>query len=448
MARRLHALWLAACAPPILVFLADGRMAKTLAVAAVWLAGTLLLEVASRRDPQARALAELRASPTGLLVAAMALVSVQSAVLLLPGSLVVFAALLAALGFLALWCLFGPSARPAKTVRLGALVLAGAAVFVVGGEVVSRLPFVLASTGGHRPGIERWKREHYDFLWQRNPFGLRSLHLDDPKPAGVREILVLGDEASFGTLVARTEDTWPYVLERDLTREGLAVRVVNAAREGFTTANEAEWLTRMGFRFDPDLLIVQFGMNDAVPSRPNFGAERSFWFHRLRPLLPGLHNFLESRSYLYSALDSFKEHQEMRWLHPEGFNPIYEDDMLGWQQSREALATMGAWARARGVPALLAIFPDLEPDTRLAAGAYRYEAVHEKVRRAAEAAGFTVVDLFPVFAAQGRPPEAWWTLPCEPLPGDEAQRLAAGAIRRAIDAGGLLGRASGGGVRQ
>ncbi|HVP31201.1 MAG TPA: GDSL-type esterase/lipase family protein [Myxococcota bacterium] len=436
--KRLRLAWLAGASAPLLLLVAQGAGRTTFVAWAVWALGGLLLEAALRRDPEARALASLRARGTDLLLVALSLVVGQAAVLLLPAALAIFGALLAAVSLIALWAGLGPTPRFASVVRGAALATSVVVAGLAAGELVCRLPVVVARTGGHLPGIQRFKRERYDFLWQRNPLHLRSFHTDAPKPDGVREILALGDDATFGTLVARTEDTWPYVLERSLVADGVAVQVVNAGQESFTTANEAEWLARVGFRFAPDLLIVQYGLNDAVPSRPDFGNERSFSYYHLRPLLPLVHEFLAEESYLYSALDSFKEHQEMRRLHPEGYAPLYEEGYEGWRQVRDALQEIGAFAKARGVPALLVIFPDLEPDTRLEVGAYRYAGIHEKVRAAAEAAGLGVLDLFPVFAALHRPPESWWPLPCEPLPAEEAQRLAAATIRAAIAERGLL----------
>jgi hypothetical protein len=440
-ARAAALLWLAAGAAPVLLVASEGAGRKGFAACALWALGALLLARALRSDTPRGHLAALRASGAGVLAVAVALVAAQAAALALPATLVVFGALLGATGFVALLALCASAERFVRLVRGAALAAAAFVVAAALGEIVCRLPPVVARTGGHRPGILRWEAEHDDGLWSRNPLGLRSRHTDAPKPPGTAQILALGDDATFGVLVARSEDTWPSALETGLIQDGVAVEVVNAGQRAFTTANEAEWLARVGFRFEPDLLVVQFSLNDAVPSTPGFGAERSFYLYRLRPLLPGLHADLERRSYLYSALDSFKEHQEMRWLHPEGFRPLYEEGMPGWGQAREALAAIGAFARARHIQALLVLFPDLEPDTDLRRGAYRYAGVHAKVRAAAESAGLGVLDLYDAFAAAGRPSEAWWTLPCEPKPGAEAQRLAAHAIHEAIAERGLLAHA-------
>ncbi len=340
----------------------------------------------------------------------------------------------------------GPRGRSARTVRRLARAAVALAALLTAGELFCRLPPVVAYTGGHRPGILRFEAERYDRVWEHNPQRLRSFHLDaggvvEQRPAGARRILALGDDSTFGTLIASTEDTWPSLLESGLIHAGVPVQVINAGRSGFTTANEAEWLAQEGGRFAPDLLIVQYSVNDVVPSYPGLRAERSFYAFHLKPLLPGLHPLLVGRSYLYSALDSFKEHQEMRYLHPEGFLPQYDDAAPGWRQTRDALGELAAWGKAHGAPVLLVLFPDLEFDIDLRPGHYRYASAHAKVTRVANAAGIDVLDLTPLFAdaaVAGRPIWEWYPLPCEPLPGPEVQRMAAAAIRGEIERRGWL----------
>jgi lysophospholipase L1-like esterase len=234
-------------------------------------------------------------------------------------------------------------------------------------------------------------------------------------------------------LIARTQDTWPCLLEDELRASGKKVEVVNAGRQGFTTMNEAEWLEREGERFAPDRIILQFGMNDAVPSYPGLRAERSFWYYHPRPLLGVLDPYLQRGSYLYSALNSFGEHWGMRHLHPRGYLPLYDEGSVGWQQVRAALRAIATWSHAHGARVLVVIFPDLEDDTVLAEGRYRYAPIHAKVAEAAQADGMEVLDLLPAFIAAARPPEAWWPLPCEALAGVEAQQLAARAIAARIE---------------
>lgn len=63
---------------------------------------------------------------------------------------------------------------------------------------------------------------------------------------------------------------------------------------GYTTANEAELLRRLGWQFDCDLVLVQFYINDALPSGDNFARVGGSWLLPRVNLLPVL--FARDRS--------------------------------------------------------------------------------------------------------------------------------------------------------
>jgi hypothetical protein len=144
--------------------------------------------------------------------------------------------------FFALWSSVDSVQGLTRTMGSG-LLLCGSLCFIAGtGEIAFRLPFVVARTGGNVPGMRRWAQENYDRLWEKNPLGLRSFHLDHPKPQGALRVIVVGDSFTWGDKVADIRDTWPYVLEQNLNRSGATVEVISLATPGYTTVNEAEAL--------------------------------------------------------------------------------------------------------------------------------------------------------------------------------------------------------------
>jgi len=83
-------------------------------------------------------------------------------------------------------------------------------------------------------------------------------------PAGARErvILAFGDSLTAG-LGVPAEQSYPAVLAARLRAEGYAYRVVNAGVSGDTTAGglrRVDWALRL----DPDIVIVELGVNDAL----------------------------------------------------------------------------------------------------------------------------------------------------------------------------------------
>ncbi|HET9298554.1 MAG TPA: SGNH/GDSL hydrolase family protein [Candidatus Polarisedimenticolaceae bacterium] len=293
------------------------------------------------------------------------------------------------------------------------------------GEALFRSPWVVAHTGGNNPGQLAWEERHYDDVERRNPLGLRSFHTARPKAAGVRRIVALGDSFTHGDAVARTEDLWPYVLERTLAPK---MEVINLGRGGLTTVNEAELLETMGWRFQPDLVLVQFTLNDPLPSGPGMQHHNEGWIFPTVSLIPRFHPWLNRHSYFYSFLNQRFWALQMLFFFPKGYAALYDDDLPAWKECRSALARMAASARSHGVPMMVV----------LSERGYPYLEVHEKIREATAAVDLPLLDLRPVFAARDPHGRAWWALPSDWHPSVEGHRIAGEAVAAEIVTRGLL----------
>jgi len=138
-----------------------------------------------------------------------------------------------------------------------------------------------------------------------NSYGFRDYEWNVPKKPGTYRIMCLGDSFTFGNAV-REEDTYPKVLERELRIGGKRFEVISTAIGGWATFHELDFLKAEGLRYEPDMIIIGFFMND-------FGA-RSDTSHNLtndgrwdaRPSwlqwLPYKYIFLIKRSALISYL--------------------------------------------------------------------------------------------------------------------------------------------------
>jgi len=74
-------------------------------------------------------------------------------------------------------------------------------------------------------------------------------------------ILVLGDSFTFGATVP-AEKTYTRILEDLLHKDGFNVEVINIAYGGWGTDHELEALKNEGLKYKPQLVIVQFHIND------------------------------------------------------------------------------------------------------------------------------------------------------------------------------------------
>lgn len=97
-----------------------------------------------------------------------------------------------------------------------------------------------------------------------NSFGLRSPETTLEKPQGVYRILFLGDSFTYGYGVEE-KDSFPRLVEEKLNGlfEGKPrVEVINGGLPGFSPILEYLYLKNEGFRFNPDLVILEFDLTD------------------------------------------------------------------------------------------------------------------------------------------------------------------------------------------
>jgi lysophospholipase L1-like esterase len=98
-----------------------------------------------------------------------------------------------------------------------------------------------------------------------NAFGMADGPVSHEKPAGWRRIAVVGDSISCGFKVAPPRlQNWVSEL-----KEGLApsrVEVLNFAVNGYGALQDLQMARTRALEFSPDLVLVQFCLNDPYPS--------------------------------------------------------------------------------------------------------------------------------------------------------------------------------------
>ncbi len=83
------------------------------------------------------------------------------------------------------------------------------------------------------------------------------------KPTGQTRILFLGDSCTFGYGVAHDE-AFPHVVESMLReKSGKEVECINAGVPGYTLFQGYRFLITEGLRYQPDLVVLNFGWNDS-----------------------------------------------------------------------------------------------------------------------------------------------------------------------------------------
>ena len=234
------------------------------------------------------------------------------------------------------------------------------------------------------PGFEG---QHEGVEVRVNSLGMRDeepLEGDDPRRI---RIVVLGDSTTFGFGVANGE-TYSDVLEGFLnkrSRKRLVYEVLNLGTVGYSTLNEAIVLEQRALALEPDLVIVGYNLNDPdVEVRQPL--QRAFvelaWWQRT-------HTWQKLKQADYTRrVRKLGGGDPLKFAHVEGH--------ANWDSVLEGFDRMAAVSKRESLPILLTIWPSGLAKTTWED--YRYSKEHEQVRRAAEAVGLEVLDLWSTFA--------------------------------------------------
>jgi lysophospholipase L1-like esterase len=231
----------------------------------------------------------------------------------------------------------------------------------------------------------------YDYQGAANRLGYRDRDHAEAKPPGVFRIVVLGDSVGAGLFVARNEDIFPALLERRLREQGRDAEVINLSVSGYNTLQEVETLRERGLRYQPDLVLLAYVLND-------------------RERVDGaiLEALLEQRRTGTTvdpaqATPVLVQSALWRFLRYRAFPPHRQLDaelrryreLLSGDTVEPSFAELAEISRRAGVPVLVAIFPRFPRWYT----SYGYFEEHEKVAELSRHHGFRSIDLFGAFRA-------------------------------------------------
>lgn len=213
----------------------------------------------------------------------------------------------------------------------------------------------------HRPAAD-------DTYWgarvRTNVHGMRGPERALAKPAG-RRLVVLGDSVVFGLLLEDDADTFPARLEHALAaRTTGSFECLNTGVCGWSTRQERLFLERDGGRWQPDVVVLGFVLNDVtecgaghvavqlVASRP---ARLPAWI---------------AESGIYLALRELALRRALAGDSPAAlahrsrltpYHLILQPDsapvQVAWEQVLPELEGILAWCQARTIPLVLVVFP-------------------------------------------------------------------------------------------
>jgi lysophospholipase L1-like esterase len=182
------------------------------------------------------------------------------------------------------------------------------------------------------------------------------------KPAGVTRIACIGDSHTFGYGV-EDDRTWPAFLQQELGRgssEG-GVEVLNCGVNGYDTMQEVLWLEKRVLAFEPDLVLLQYYINDTaargLPADESLPRDRIFelthprrrgWIGELRRLSRFADLVLDN-VHRRRALAVYSSMRQAR----------YGEEQPGWLRVQEGLLRARDLLAARGIRFAVVLYPFL-----------------------------------------------------------------------------------------
>jgi lysophospholipase L1-like esterase len=232
------------------------------------------------------------------------------------------------------------------------------------------------------PGLhyEGEELSFYDYQGSSNSLGYRDVDHAVAKPPGVYRIAVLGDSVAAGLRVERYEDTFPAILERLLREQGVRAEVMSFAVSGYNTQQEVETLKDKALRFQPDLVLLAYVLNDREQMDGGILATLLESERRAGGLSSARVNPVLAKSALYRFV-------ALRVLRPGTKAAV--GGVLGGDTVAASFAELAAVARREKLPVLVAVFPRYVRWY----GLYRFRGEHEQVAALSRRYGFHHLDL-------------------------------------------------------
>jgi hypothetical protein len=256
-------------------------------------------------------------------------------------------------------------------------------------------------------------------LYATNSAGFRGPDRSLEKPPGVFRIAVFGDSIAMGAGVTQ-EETYAFGLERALEtiRPGRRYEVLNLGLGGLNARFAVDRLVRLGLRYEPDLLVYGYTLNDI--EGPAY--RRSVEFAAIDPL-----RFASSPLALLRILGPRFDSLRELVLAPRGsysfeLDENYFRNPRAWQEVLRALDRLARVARERGSCAVVLVHTRLYWLSLL----HPYRRHYAAVLEAARARGLHAIESFRTHG--GARAESLWVGPFDPHPNARGHELLLAAL--------------------
>jgi lysophospholipase L1-like esterase len=247
-----------------------------------------------------------------------------------------------------------------------------------------------------------------------NSKGLRDREFSYEKPPGKLRIMMLGDSFTVGW-GAKFDETFAKRIERMYADRGIQAEAINTGVGNYNTIQEVEYYLTEGYKYNPDIVVLNFTFNDAEPVPVSYPPPT---------ILRICYSCIFVSGRIDSALRVFGDKKD--WA--DYYLGLYGNNgqAKGWLAAKAYIAKLAAFTKAHGTKLLIASLPELHDVQH-----YRLQKITDLVHEAADENDVPFVDLLPY--VQGVPSPELWVTPPDPHPDGLAHKLFAEGIYEALE---------------
>jgi hypothetical protein len=260
-----------------------------------------------------------------------------------------------------------------------------------------------------------------------NSLGFRGNEFEKEKSENTIRIAFLGDSFTFGEGV-KDEDIFTRKLERNLNENSQEIKyeIYNFGVGGYNTQQSVFLFKNMVLEFKPDIVVLDYTLNDAEPKLFYVDQEANSVQRRAREV--SIHEGLADNRppdnifYKFRATKLFWQVNNNRKLTEQTinyYNSLYENGNPNWQKTREALQEFAHICAENEIDCYFVLFPLLfQLDEN-----YPFQQLHDKVKKVVEPTGIPIIEVLPVL--QGREYSKLWVHPTDQHPNEVVHGLTA-----------------------
>jgi len=202
-----------------------------------------------------------------------------------------------------------------------------------------------------------------------NSDGFRGPEILVAKPKGTYRVVVIGDSGTFGVYSDYEISIAPQLQQKlQAMCPGKKFEVLNMGVQGYNTLQEYEMLKVKGLKYNPDLVIVYYGMNDT--SCPEYYFEKNFFNA----------NFYVAR-YIQHFYKKYliKYERKKHGVQDEAQYAQYLYSGPAWEHVRKLLLEMGDLTQKAGAPMVLLIYPEKTEFVKNYREGFPFWNIYEKI---------------------------------------------------------------------